>query len=510
MKTHLFCLTALALLFLSCQTEKQDIPDGKADAPEIVAGVETQSDTKTILSTNGAGVGTIYWAPADQINVFYGTTSTLYTSRNTENATTAVFRTNDIIGSMESESSNIWGLYPYDEDATCTGTAVVTSLPASQNAVAGSFDDDLFPMLAHSATHELQFYNVCGGIKFSLSRDDIISISFRGNNDEYLAGDFSVTFENGLPKATVVNGVKEITLTPKGRFNFAPGVNYYIIALPCTLSEGFTMTFTTYGGTVGTFTYNDRVEIKRSIFGRKANINTYATFPTPNVLFLGNSITLHPVASDAQHGMFWWGLWGMAATRRENDYVHRVMAGMKEKDGIDRTFAALNASAWELNYGVNLSSVISESNLRTDTELIVVRIGENVPAGNLKTVEGETVIPVMENALVDFINHLISRAPSAQIIVTNQFWPNADKDAACYNAAVRTGVTFVNVNFGQYAACREVFGHLVWGDDGEQHAINHDGVASHPSDVGMQAIADAILGAIYPPPPDDPEGNPEE
>ena len=257
------------------------IEDGMP-APEIIASVETNSATRTLISVDEEGEGTIYWTPADQINIFYGTTSTLYTSQNTENATTAVFLTSAIIGSTESASTNIWGLYPYDEDAVCSGTTVTTTLPAAQYGVPGTFDDDLYITLAHSTSNALKFFNVCGGIKFSLSREDITSVSFRGNNNEDIAGDISLTFENDLPKATVVNGVKEVTLTPKTGQTFAKDVNYYLILLPGTLAGGFTMTFTTSNGAVGTFNYTTTpITIKRSIFSKKAQLDTFATFADP-------------------------------------------------------------------------------------------------------------------------------------------------------------------------------------------------------------------------------------
>ena len=305
MKKLLFSLAALALLLASCQTQEKDFVDEKATAPEIVATVETDSATRTLIDVDQLGEGTIYWTPADEINIFYGTLSTHYTSQNTANATTAVFRTTDVIGSTESASTNIWGLYPYDANATSTGSAISTTLPATQYGVPDTFDDDLYITLAHGTSTTLKFYNVCGGIKFSLSRGDITSITFKGNNNEPIAGDISLTFENGLPKTTVVNGLTEITLTPKTGTTFAQNTNYYIVALPGTLTGGFTMTFTTSGGAVGTFNYTvGSVTIKRSIFSKKAEIDTYATFDysllTNNVIYYtstdGNAIT--PYATD--------------------------------------------------------------------------------------------------------------------------------------------------------------------------------------------------------------------
>lgn len=267
-----------ALLFAACANElEKDVEIRESDAPVIYACQEAPS--KSSISVDGEGVGTIYWSPADEISVFYGASSpVLYTSTNTAPETTAAFTTTAVIGSTELASTNIWGLYPHDPAATCSGTSVTTTLPATQYGVSGTFDDDLFLTLAHSDDTNLHFYNVCGGIKFSLSRDDITSITFRGNNNEDIAGDISLTFEEGLPKATVTSGLKEITLTPKTGSTFVSGENYYLILLPVTLSNGFTMTFET-ATEIGTFNYTAKaVTIKRSIFSKKNEIDGYATF----------------------------------------------------------------------------------------------------------------------------------------------------------------------------------------------------------------------------------------
>lgn len=287
-QTSLTITIAILALFASCQTENQiDLLESptieqeadKVPAPEITATQDSLTPTKSLLEVDGEGVGTIYWTPADEINVFYGTTSTHYVSQNASNATTAVFRTTDIIGTTEGVSENIWGLYPYNESATCTGTAVTTTLPSTQYGVPGTFDDDLFITLAHNTSTALTFYNVCGGIKFSLSRDDITSITFRGNNNEDIAGNIILNFVDGLPAVSVTSGVKAITLTPKEGSTFIVGEDYYIVLLPSTLSSGFNMTFTTLGGPIGTFNYSEKaVTIKRSVFGKKADIDTYAEF----------------------------------------------------------------------------------------------------------------------------------------------------------------------------------------------------------------------------------------
>ena len=274
MDKRILLLIVFTLFLISCQREQ-----AMTGVPDIRATVESKPETRTSLSVDESGAGTIYWSPSDKIDVFFGTTKACYTSQNTSDAISALFKTNDSVSGTEVSSTNIWGLYPSDSNSSCDGSSVTTTLPAVQYGVPNTFDDDLFLAVAHSGTTDLQFCNVCGGIKFNLAFDDIKKITFRGNNNENLAGTVSVSFEDNLPQATIVSGVKEITLTPKTGTTFTKGADYYFTLLPGTLSAGFTITFTASDGTAGKLDYTDKpVTIKRSVFGRKGNMDVYATF----------------------------------------------------------------------------------------------------------------------------------------------------------------------------------------------------------------------------------------
>lgn len=54
-------------------------------------------------------------------------------------------------------------------------------------------------------------------------------------------------------------------------------------------------------------------------------INSYGFLM--EMLFIGNSITLHGKAS------YWPGEWGMAASTREKDYVHLLMKNCRKAGG---------------------------------------------------------------------------------------------------------------------------------------------------------------------------------
>nr|HPJ23025.1 hypothetical protein [Clostridia bacterium] len=65
----------------------------------------------------------------------------------------------------------------------------------------------------------------------------------------------------------------------------------------------------------------------------------------PRILFVGNSITWHPVKEE----IGWLNEWGMAASSDDNDYVHITMRKIYERfPGAEYKIAW--AVAWEREY----------------------------------------------------------------------------------------------------------------------------------------------------------------
>ena len=56
---------------------------------------------------------------------------------------------------------------------------------------------------------------------------------------------------------------------------------------------------------------------------------------SPKILFAGNSMAWHAPKDD----IGWSGDWGMAASKRENDYVHQTMRFVREKYKCFKTFS---------------------------------------------------------------------------------------------------------------------------------------------------------------------------
>ena len=254
----------VALFATSCK----DYPDEINQDNHFVVFTARQDEsltTKTTLQPDK----TIYWDPVEEINLFYGGVGRAkFVSTNTEASLSTTFQ--GWINGEINEWNNFWAVYPYNEAHTCSGSAVNVMLPSQQEAVPGSFAKNLFISVAHSDDHDLRFYNVCGGVKFSVSENDVRSVVFRGNNYETIAGNAMIVMdEDGKPAVSWYLGVHqhEITVSAPDGGTFSPGVSYYLVAYPTKFENGYTLSFIKTDGNVAVKKYDKPVTIKRSVFG---------------------------------------------------------------------------------------------------------------------------------------------------------------------------------------------------------------------------------------------------
>ena len=224
--------------------------------------------------TERASDGSVLWSPGDEISLFYGSGSaggSRFTAQNTETAKTVNFTgTIGVItggNNIAVEDTYFWAVYPYDAAASCDGSSITTMLPSVQTATAGTFADDLFPSMGRSQGLNMSFYNICGGIKFTVSEEGIKSVTLKSNSGEPIAGTISAAFDNGVPVVTgVAGGSDSITLQAPAGETFATGQAYYFVMVPTVFETGFTLTFSK-GYAVAERVITSKASIKRSVFG---------------------------------------------------------------------------------------------------------------------------------------------------------------------------------------------------------------------------------------------------
>lgn len=195
------------------------------------------------------------------------------------------------------------------------------------------------------------------------------------------------------------------------------------------------------------------------------------------ILFLGNSITLHGPKED----IGWTGNWGMAASAEEKDYVHLVSSAIARHTGTEPKIMVRNIADFERNYATYDVDGQMKDLFAFEADLVVLAIGENVPGLASEDEKVRFKAGVMK----------ILRGAQAKghplVVVRSSFWADAAKDQVLSQACQEIGGLFVNAGpIGKEAS----------NVARSERQFKHEGVAAHPGDKGMKAIADAIVQAI--------------
>lgn len=271
MKTKLLLIVValLALSVVACNQNMDDI-DNPFHTSELTfeASFGDGQKTRTAIVNDTE----VWWTPNDAINVFYGNlASGKFTSNIAEAAASSTFTGSlpAVTGTMETGNTaqSFWAVYPYDIQNSCDGNSVSLTVPFKQKGAEGTFARQSFPAIATSKGLDLAFYNVCGGMVITVTRDDIRSITLSGNNNEVLAGKVRVAFVDDNPSVLeVMNGEQSITFRSPDNKPFVAGSRYFITLLPVEFSEGFSLVFSTESGETGTKEVSDKKNINRSRF----------------------------------------------------------------------------------------------------------------------------------------------------------------------------------------------------------------------------------------------------
>lgn len=278
----LMSLAGIAIL-ASCTLNRLEEPEqqqkGSEKGQEVTftaMAAQSGTGTRTVVYEDGPD---IYWNPGDKIMVSYRDNNSEFVYNGEESVPLAEFQgwIGGFTGSIESQagSTAFWAIYPFSQwKSTVFSEGSIAGyraeIPTSQVATAGSFDPKALVTMACSDDLSLAFYNVCGGVKFSVTQAGIQQVEFSSNDGTPLAGTALLLMDDaGYPAVVgeVENASNSIVLTAPYGETFEVGQWYYLTCIPGELEQGFTMTFLSETKT-GVLTRNDPVTVKRSVWGR--------------------------------------------------------------------------------------------------------------------------------------------------------------------------------------------------------------------------------------------------
>lgn len=313
MKRIPFILASVACALAGCTLEPAE---GlfNSDAPVFTASFADGGATRTQLADNQTSV---LWSDGDEISVFDGNRANHeYLSSGPGKVTEFSLK-----GSGTVEPASTWyALYPYDPDAQRSPhTNELWTILKSEytQSRAGTFAEGMNLAIAQTddASLNLSFKNVMGYIAVAVKgASDVTALTFRGNNEDGVAGPISIPFDLTAIHFSGRAGIsvsKTLTLQIQ---NFEESASreaakyYYIPVLPgYAFQKGFSIDVTKGDG-VHTYTYDNAVTFnrgeKRSLFIEIPNENNYIDLVNEPLQWTTQLKDVDPVNWDEKHRLY--------------------------------------------------------------------------------------------------------------------------------------------------------------------------------------------------------------
>lgn len=171
----------------------------------------------------------------------------------------------------------------------------------------------------------------------------------------------------------------------------------------------------------------------------------------------------------------------MAASSEDKDYVHLVTSELARHTGARPEIMVRNIADFERNYATYDVDQNMKDLFAFDPDLVVPAIGENVP-----TLGSDTAKAQFKAGLTSVLRCAMARRHPL-VVLRSCYWADAAKDQALQQACQEAGGLFVNAG---------LLGRDASNAASAERTFKHAGVAGHPGDKGMKALADAILMAV--------------
>lgn len=182
---------------------------------------------------------------------------------------------------------------------------------------------------------------------------------------------------------------------------------------------------------------------------------------------------------------------GMSASDSSHDFYYLVNEAFKTKKS-GYTASKLHGYGWESAESLSAQTAWMDEyllpELDADLDLVVVQLGDNV-----NTAERESVFA---EGCKNMLRYIRTQCPRARVVWMGAWYQNQKKMNEMVSACTATGSLFVNIWDLHTKENESAIGNTYTDDDGVTHTIDSEGVASHPGDSGMKAIANRLLHSL--------------
>lgn len=272
MKSNRFFAAAVAaFMFAGCVKENQpvdqvkpdvDTPKGELITLDFTASLDP--DVKTTFGPMADDKLPVVWEANDKLAVFVGddSYSDIAITIDAENTKKAYFSAaieapaegDKMVVFYPSQGSSITedGVqFVLDAQQLAAGNGLPKRVGSYQPLAAAVADAGDAQTVVAGGGSTLSFKNVFAAIRFTFPANDIMSISFKGNDEEDVAGTCVIAPDGTI--ANVTDGQKSVTMMTSDNKAFkaeygGTALAYQLLVLPQTFEKGFTLTMTTADG----------------------------------------------------------------------------------------------------------------------------------------------------------------------------------------------------------------------------------------------------------------------
>ena len=258
---HILLASSLLTLLAAACSKDDLVPeatqptDGADGLVEMTFTATAVPATRTTLGEKGADEYPVLWTSGDEIVVMpaYGRfdKSELEEMKFTTSIEGGTAARATFTGRTQPSENGYIAFYPADKLVEYSGQYlnyfVDFTIPTEQRATAGNFESGIAPAYAKADQEggDLEFEPMCGLVKFSLAGDvgNIKSVRFEVGG-QVLSGTYSCNL--WFSTSDITGSKNHVTLTGP----FVAGEDYYMVVTPCSLSGGFSFTFTRDDGSI--------------------------------------------------------------------------------------------------------------------------------------------------------------------------------------------------------------------------------------------------------------------
>ena len=202
-----------------------------------------------------------------------------------------------------------------------------------------------------------------------------------------------------------------------------------------------------------------------------------------NVLCVGNSLLSHGV----NESLGWSGNWGMAASSEDKDYYHQLQGIFAEEfPDVKAEFKKVAVSPLERaidadekhDYTTEIKNAFDAVTADFIPDIVTLQFGDNTSSN---------ITPKSyAHALVQIGDYFKKLNPNVEVVYSVPFFSSDTKQRGTLLAAEETGF-----------ACANLL-KLATAENKATGLFEHSGVANHPGDKGMRAVAEELFSQVKP------------